>query len=80
MVSEERKLYTDEYGRMKHGLDHKNNFQRQKLWEDFIFLQKCRRSQWKGFKNGGYMLARSGLSKVLANNAQAERVVLHSFG
>lgn len=31
MVSEERKPYTDEYGRKKHGLDHKNDFKRRKM-------------------------------------------------
>lgn len=41
MVSEERKLYTDEYGRRKNGLDHKTNFKRQKI--DFIFYAEVDR-------------------------------------
>lgn len=45
MVSEERKLYTDEYGTRKYGLDHKNNFKRQKM--DFIFYAEVDRESCK---------------------------------
>lgn len=64
MVSEERKLYTDEYGRKKHGPGRENDFKRQKM--DFMSCAEVDRdSGWNriGLKHGGY-ISDQGLGSV----------------